>query len=207
MDLIFQLVDLFQKQVTGDPLFFVLGSVTFLSALAVVLQKNLVRAGFTLIGCFGAIALIYFALGAELVAASQVLIYAVGITLVVIFAIMLLTGSSDTAEEEPVDNKSKIQKYISSGLAFALPFLVFLLMSYSFIGLSSALTPSPPYPEARIKAIVQYVDIGRSKAALIPTIERLGEILLSEQILAFELVSVLLLIAFVSAIVLSKRRA
>lgn len=197
---------LLQKQITDDPLFFVLSSIIFLTAIAVVLQKNLVRAGFTLIGCFGAIAMLYFALGAELIAASQVLIYAVGITLVVIFAIMLLSGSSDTAEEPPAEEQNKLQKVLKQGVAFGLPFLAFLVMSYSFIGLSSALTPTPPYPEARINAIVKYVDIGRSKAALIPTLERLGEVLLGEQLLAFELVSVLLLVAFVSAIVLSKRK-
>ncbi|MDX1919316.1 MAG: NADH-quinone oxidoreductase subunit J [Candidatus Caenarcaniphilales bacterium] len=206
------LFELLQKQIWGDPIFFVLASLVLISALAVVLQKNLVRAGFTLIGCFGALALVYFALGAELVAASQILIYAVGITLVVIFAIMLLSGTMDNADDinpatkEDGQETNLFKKYAGKIAAFVLPVLMFILISYSYIGLSSSLTPSPPYPQARMQGIVDYINMARAKAQMIPTLERVGEIMLSEQILAFELVSILLLIAFVGAIVLSKRK-
>jgi NADH:ubiquinone oxidoreductase subunit 6 (subunit J) len=208
-----------------------------------------------LIGCFGAIALLYFSLGAELVAASQILIYAVGITLVVIFAIMLLAGTLDNAEEPKEDDLNQ-KEFASSfhkifsivlllaslvltrfafalgniwiiiiglGLAFgafvyihkvfpyffrfALPFFSFILMSYSFIGLSSALTPSPPFPPARVNALIQYIEIARQKTPFMPnSLEMIGNVLLSEQVLAFELVSVLLLIAFIGAILLSKKQ-
>lgn len=207
------LFELAKKQILGDPIFFILASLVFITALAVVLQKNLVRSGFTLIGCFGALALVYFALGAELIAASQILIYAVGITLVVIFAIMLLSGTMDNADDINLLAKSEakeenlFKKYFSKVFAFILPVFTFILISYSYIGLSSALTPSPPYPQSRLQGIVEYVNFGRTKASMIPTLERIGDIMLSEQILAFELISILLLIVFVAAIVLSKRKS
>ncbi|MDJ0625792.1 MAG: NADH-quinone oxidoreductase subunit J [Candidatus Caenarcaniphilales bacterium] len=203
----FSVTELLKKQVLEDPIFFILGSLVFITALAVVLQKNLVRSGFLLIGCFCALALVYFALGAELVAASQILIYAVGITLVVIFAIMLLSGTMDDAQEQKPSYPNPFVKYFKKTFAFIIPFITFVFMSYSFVGLTSALTVSPPYPPSRLQGLVDYVNIGRTKAAVLPNLERIGEILLSEQLLAFELVSVLLLIAFVGSIVLSKRSA
>lgn len=206
MEIFGELFQLLQKQITSDPLFFFLSSLILISAILVVIQQNLVRAGFTLIGCFGAIALLYFSLGAELVAASQILIYAVGITLVVIFAIMLLAGTTDNAEEPKENSDHKIQYYFKQTIAFILPFFSFILMAYAFIGLSSALTPSPPYPPARINGLVQYVALVKQKIPFMPnSLEILGNILLSEQILAFELISLLLLIAFIGAILLSRR--
>ncbi len=210
MDTFSKIITLFQNQLLTDSdflVFFILASIIFLTAIAVVLQKNLVRAGFTLIGCFGAIALFYFSLGAELVAASQILIYAVGITLVVIFAIMLLAGSSENAKEPAEEQTHWFKKGLQKGGTFALPFISFILISYSLIGLSSSIGIGGNAPQSRIGALTTYVDIGRKKALLSPSLDRIGEVLLSEQILAFELVSVLLLVAFVSAIVLSKRKA
>jgi NADH:ubiquinone oxidoreductase subunit 6 (subunit J) len=206
METISSLVNLFLKQVTQDPLFFVLTSIIFVTAILVVVQSNLVRAGFTLIGCFGAIALLFFALGAELVAVSQILIYAVGITLVVLFAIMLLAGSSDETVQE-ANAEFSFKQSLVNGAHFLIPFLTFILISYSLIGLSSSLNQVSGIPQSRLQALTQYVSIGREKASIMPSLERIGEVLLSEQVLAFELVSVLLLIAFVSAIVLSKRNA
>jgi NADH:ubiquinone oxidoreductase subunit 6 (subunit J) len=205
-------VTLFQKQLLSDPIFVVLSSVVLVAALAVVLQKNLVRAGFTLIGCFGALALVYFALGAELVAASQVLIYAVGITLVVMFAIMLMANSNDSANEDSAsdsveENQTfsyKFAKYSKAFLAFFMPVFAFVLMGFSFIGLSPSINSFPP---ARMQGMIEAIESLRQKAGMTPTLERIGEIMLTEQLLAFELVSVLLLVVFVGAIVLSKRKA
>jgi len=190
------------KQLIGDPLFLVLALLVFSAALAVVIQRNLVRAGFTLIACFGALALVYFRLGAQLVAVSQILIYAVGIALIVIFAIMLLSGTRDDAEES--SNEAKC-RWINKAVAFAFSALTFSLMSYSFIGLSPAWSAAPPFPKPRIEQLLDYVNLVRESLPLGPQMELLGKVLMSEQILAFELVSVLLLIAFISAIVLSRR--
>jgi len=203
--LLSKIVDQLGKQLVSDPLFFILASIILITALAVIMQKNLVRAGFTLIACFGALALAYFALGAELVAVSQVLIYAVGISLVVIFAIMLLSGTLDDAEEQGENKVNALSKITNRAVAFTITTFTFILMSYSFIGLSPAWSALPPFPKPRLERLVDLVSYGREKVFMTPTIERIGQILLSEQLLAFELVSILLLIAFVSAIVLSKR--
>jgi NADH:ubiquinone oxidoreductase subunit 6 (subunit J) len=186
----------------ADPLFFIFGLLIFLSALFVVLQKDLVRAGFSLIICFGLLALVYFALGAELAAISQILIYAVGITLLIVFAIMLLAGSMDKDEAGENTSLQKISKHFMAG---SVALMLFVSLSIGIMGITTSLTPIPPMPEARIVQIINDVFNARQQVNAVPSIETLSQILLTDQILAFELVSVLLLIAFISAIVLSRK--
>jgi NADH:ubiquinone oxidoreductase subunit 6 (subunit J) len=201
-NLITKIGQLFIQQIQNDPIFFVISSIVLLTALAVVVQKNLVRAGFTLIGCFGAIALLYFVLGAELVAASQILIYAVGITLVVIFAIMLLTGSMDNAEEPKEIIESQFQSFFRPLATFLIPFSLFLTMAISFIGLAYY----PPF-RLRVKDFVGYAQIQKDYlgATSNPSIVEIGNRMLSEQLLPFELISILLLIAFVASIAIARK--
>ncbi|MDX1918027.1 MAG: NADH-quinone oxidoreductase subunit J [Candidatus Caenarcaniphilales bacterium] len=191
----------FFLQLTTDPAFTVLATLILATALAVVTQNNLVRAGFLLAGCFAAIAFLFFALGAELVAASQILIYAVGITLVVIFAIMLLSGSMDNAEE--IEPNQEIDKFNHS-IAYLISLGLFMCLAVALMGLPSG---APQLQTQNlIDTMVTYIGANRSELFHAEQITNIGRILFSEQILAFELVSVLLLVAFVGAIVLSKRK-
>jgi NADH:ubiquinone oxidoreductase subunit 6 (subunit J) len=69
---------------------FILISILILvSALCVVLFKDLIYSALSMIGCFLGVAGIFILLHAELVAAAQVLIYVGAISVLVIFAIML----------------------------------------------------------------------------------------------------------------------
>jgi NADH-quinone oxidoreductase subunit J len=70
-------------------LFAVIAAVTALSAVAVVLARNIVRAAvwllFTLIGT----SLLYFLLGAEFLGAAQLIVYVGGTLVLVVFGVML----------------------------------------------------------------------------------------------------------------------
>ena len=67
----------------------------FLAALAipcafsVIFDRAIIRSGFFLIGVFGAISGLFLILQAQFLALAQIMIYAVGITLVVVIALML----------------------------------------------------------------------------------------------------------------------
>src|SRR5690348_2921264 len=70
-------------------LFWILAGLTGLSAVAVVVTQNIVRAAawllFTLAGTAG----IFFLLGADFVGATQLIIYVGGILVLVVFGVML----------------------------------------------------------------------------------------------------------------------
>ena len=70
-------------------LFMVLGAVMVIAALAVVLQRDIIRSGLAMIICFAALAGIYVIAGTPVVAAAQVLVSIGAISVLVLFAIML----------------------------------------------------------------------------------------------------------------------
>jgi NADH-quinone oxidoreductase subunit J len=192
-----QIFNLLIKSFQTDPIFLVLATFVFISALFVIYEQKLVRAGIALMLCFASLALIYFSLGAQFVALSQILIYAVGIGLLIIFSIMLLNYSSD----EP---KKQLEKINWKNIwAFIGCNLLFILMSISFLGLN--LFPSQATAEPRIQKLINQVDLARQKAMMVSSTDNLIRFLLSDQILAFELISVLLLVAFVAAIIISRK--
>src|SRR5947207_14943005 len=81
-------------------LFYVFAIMTGASALAVVLTRNIVRTAvallFTLVGVAG----LYFLLNAEFLAAVQIVVYAGGTLILIIFGVML-TSKSPFSRFEP----------------------------------------------------------------------------------------------------------
>jgi len=69
--------------------FLIIGSIIIISALFVVLFKELIYSALSMVGCFLGVAGLFIMLHAELVAAAQVLIYVGAISVLIIFAIML----------------------------------------------------------------------------------------------------------------------
>jgi|GEM_PF-5839051 len=78
-----------------DPLFFVISFVVLFSAILSVSLDNLVRASLALVISFLGISLFYFKLEVLLLAIAQVMVYTVGISLVIIFSIMLLKQAKE----------------------------------------------------------------------------------------------------------------
>ena len=72
-----------------DIAFWVLAVVSVVSALTVVLLKNIFHAALTLVLCFLAVAGIYITLSADFLALVQILIYVGGISILIILAVML----------------------------------------------------------------------------------------------------------------------
>ena len=72
-----------------DLLFLILAGILLAAALLVVLGRDIIRSGLSMILAFGALAGIYVLLGATLVAAAQVLVYIGAISVLILFAIML----------------------------------------------------------------------------------------------------------------------
>ena len=164
------------KPIFNDLPFFLISTVAVLGALGVILEREIIRAGFSLVICFGAIAGTYFALHAPFVGASQVLIYAVGITLVIVFALMLTSQKQDLPKLQGEIFKNILSGMISMGI---------------FIALACALTGNK-WEETKIVTCPKNTEV-------------IGLKLLSTYALPFELISVLLLVALIGAIVIAKR--
>lgn len=165
-------------------------------ALGMILNPNLVRAGFTLIGCFCSIAGLYFMLNANFVAVSQILIYAVGIVLVIVFAVMLCSlrnsagdmPDSETVEGSVIQMRRLFALVISAGLFYLLSTII-LGQNWELI---KHLTGAKAHEPFMAQLSSQYTT-------------RIGIQMLSDYILPFELVSVLLLVVLVGTVILSKK--
>jgi NADH-quinone oxidoreductase subunit J len=152
-----------------------LAAFTIWAGAVVVLGKNIVRAAVALIFSFCGMAGLFLLLDAEFLAAVQVLIYVGGITILLLFAIMLTTRISATTTRV-INDQVALSALVALGILAGL-----LYASLRGIG---PLTGPPQLPE---------------------TTPFLGRALLTTYVLPFEVVSVLLLAAMVGAIVLARK--
>jgi NADH:ubiquinone oxidoreductase subunit 6 (subunit J) len=81
-----------------DLLFLLLAGIMLGSAIFVVIGRDIVRSGLSMILAFAALAGIYVLAGAIVVAAAQVLIYIGAISVLILFAIMLTQTKAGPAE-------------------------------------------------------------------------------------------------------------
>ena len=81
-------------------LFYAVGASTIVSAIAVCLTKNIVRMAVWLLVALGSVSLLYFLLAANFIAAIQLIVYAGGTLVLLIFGVML-TSKSPWARFEP----------------------------------------------------------------------------------------------------------
>jgi NADH-quinone oxidoreductase subunit J len=151
------------------------------SALAMVVVKTPVRSVIALVLTFFALAVLSVLLAAPFIAAIQVIVYAGAILVLFLFVIMLLNLTQEAEEKD----QRPIQKLLGLVTVVALGGLL--------LGVTLR-AGEPPVPPA---------------GGLIPAndeIPILGRLLFSDYLLAFEALSVLLLLSAVGALVLSKRR-
>jgi NADH-quinone oxidoreductase subunit J len=147
-------------------------------AVNLLVQRKTINSALSLIVVMGSLALVYLLLGAEFIAVIQVIIYAGAIMVLFIFVIMLLN-----AGEEEQAKGSRVAKI------FGIPGL-FL---GGIIGIWVLLQHAPPQKTM--------LPIG----ALYGPADQVGMMLFTKYLLAFEVTSVLVLIAIMGAVVLARR--
>ena len=162
-------------------LFLTLALVAITSALAMLASSNAIYSALFLIVNFGTIAIFYLLLGAPFLAMAQVTVYAGAIMVLFLFVIMLL-GAEQLRQRQRLTWQQP--------LAIALGAVLLVETVYIFLTRSqSELLPS-------LEQILP--DFGSPTA--------IGELLFHEYLLPFEITSVLLLVAMIGAIVLSRHR-
>src|SRR5262245_63799050 len=75
--------------------FYGLATMIVASAAGVALSRNILYAGFSLLGTLGGVAGLYLYLGADFVGIAQLLIYVGGILVLILFAVLLTNRIGD----------------------------------------------------------------------------------------------------------------
>lgn len=150
-------------------------------AINVVLQKNPLYSAISLIGVFLGLASIYVLLASPFIAAVQIIVYAGAIMVLVVFVIMLLNIEQDLFATKRLKSLGAIGAVMGLALA-AQAFFIFYAVNRSLPN-NAAATDNP--------TMGLPLEIGKS--------------LFTEYLLPFEAVGVLLLMAIVGAMMLSRR--
>src|SRR6201997_2568528 len=79
-------------------LFLIFAIIAVVCGLNLVVQKHPISSALSLIGVMGSIAVLYLLLGAEFLAAAQLIVYAGAIMVLFVFVIMLLNAGAETRQ-------------------------------------------------------------------------------------------------------------
>lgn len=169
-------------------LFIVSAVLTLGSAFAVLFTKNIMHACIALLGSLIGLAGLYVTLGADFVAVTQLMVYVGGVVILMLFAIMLTGGADFVSRAQKLLGLVPIMGNKWSYLVGGLTGLVFLLTNLKII--------------QNIIAATEEV----KELTYTSTVEELGQLLITDHVLAFELSSVLLLGALVGAAIISRPR-
>jgi NADH-quinone oxidoreductase subunit J len=162
-------------------LFFIAGLGALAGALGVVILRNPFYSVLALVGHLISLALLFLLLHAEFLAAGQVVVYAGAVMVLYIFVVAYIGGSDEPLRPEG----GMINTF---GPLFAAAIGVELCIAFVASGLKAIDTPGAELPG------------GFGQPASI------GELLLTDFLVAFEAASYLLLVAAVGAVVLARRR-
>jgi len=164
--------------VTDFLLFIPLALIAIVSAIGMIISKNAMYSALNLIVNFGTVAVFYLILGAQFIALTQITVYAGAIMVLFLFVIMLLG-----TESLPTSNVLRWQRPVAIILAVLLAGeAVYLLFAR---GATAGVIPPP------IESFGSPQGVGRA--------------LFNQYLLPFEITSVLLLVAMVGAIVLTRK--
>jgi NADH-quinone oxidoreductase subunit J len=163
-------------------LFWLLAVIALVASVSMIIQRNPVYSALFLITTLLSLAGLFLLLSAHFLAVIQIIVYAGAIMVLFLFVIMLL----DVRRTEAAPSRVKLQK--SLGLLLGVVFFVeaILVLRSGVIG-DTAAVAAPPAE-----------DFGTALA--------LGRALFTGYLFPLQLAAVLLFVALIGAIVLSKRR-
>ena len=156
--------------------FVLVAALAVASALGLVLKRNPIHGALFLVINLGCVAVLYLTLGAEFLAAAQIIVYAGAIMVLFVFAIMVLIPGKEETGPDPR----------RSTRILALPVGAVLLVQLVVLLSARGGAPAATAPGGGV--------------------ESLGHLLFTDYLFPFELTSVLLLAAMVGVLVLARRK-
>jgi NADH-quinone oxidoreductase subunit J len=159
-------------------LFIVFATIAVVSAFSLVLQKHPIASALSLIGVMGSLAVLYLLLGAEFIAMAQMIVYGGAVMVLFVFVIMLLNAGTEKASA-----KSWFAQIAG------LPLLIVFVVVIGFVVRAG-------FSNLRVVEFGSWVG---------GTAERVGQLLFTQYLLPFEVISILILIAILGAVVLARK--
>lgn len=159
-----------------DIIFYLFAAITLLSAFMVVTTRNIVHSAFYLLFTFFGVAGLYTLLGADFIAVVQVIVYVGGILILILFGVMLTNKITD------IQIKTGTFQIIPAVLGTG-------LLAGTLIKI---------FTETQWKA-------SDSALPMKTTAYSLGRMLISDYVLIFELLGILLLIALIGAATIARK--
>lgn len=151
--------------------------ITVGSACVVAFSNKLIYSAFALIGTFAGVAATFVFLSADFVGLTQIMVYAGGILVLTVFAVMLTAKIDQDSQSNPVTNYKAV-----------------VPMMIAFIALMSVIVSSDKWKQVAADELVHQT-----------TLATIGHKLLTDYLFPFELISVLLLMAMVGAAIITRR--
>ena len=156
-------------------IFYIFAIITLGSGGIVVFSRNIVHSAFALLFAFFGVAGIYVLLMADFLAVTQLMIYVGGILVLLIFGVML------TQRQIDVDIRTGTVQVIPALIIVSALAGTLVGMFWSTTWKTTSLTP------------------------IEPTASKIGELLLTNYLLPFEIASVILLVALIGAAMIARR--
>jgi len=162
-------------------IFIIFAALALAGALNLLLQKHPINSALSLVVVMMSLAVLYWSLGAEFLAAAQVIVYSGAIMVLFVFVIMLLNAGE---EEKTTGSRAAYFAGIPGATA------VFCLLSFVFLKNSKA---------------IGNVHLSNAGAGAISNIQEISQLLFTKLLLPFEVTSVLILVAILGAVVLARK--
>ncbi|KAF0140885.1 MAG: NADH dehydrogenase subunit J [Stygiobacter sp.] len=156
-------------------MFYLFAAITLASAWFVVTTRNVIYSAFFLLFTFFGVAGIYVLLAADFIAVVQIMVYVGGILILLLFGVMLTNTITN------VDIRTGASNLLPASIATGI--------------LMGAVVSVMWYTEWKIQPT----------AAPNTTIKELGRLLLTDYVLVFELLGLLLLVALIGAASIARR--
>jgi NADH-quinone oxidoreductase subunit J len=162
-------------------LFIIFGALAVAGAVNLLLQRHPINSALSLVVVMMSLAVLYWSLGAEFLAASQVIVYSGAIMVFFVFVIMLLNAG----EEERTEGSRAAYIVGFPGAA-----AIFCLVSYVF------LSERHNFGDANVGGHLNNVTTN---------ITEISSTLFTKLLLPFEVTSILILVAILGAVVLARK--
>src|SRR5262245_53340411 len=162
--------------------FYLFAAIAVGASLLVIAQRNAVYSVLLLIASFGALSGLYVLLDAPFVAVIQIIVYAGAIMVLFLFVVMLLN-----APHEETRYDEQVHPLMRPG-----PMRLGAVLA---IGLVVELT----------WALKKGAESGRFPGGAVSSVSAIGRLLFTEYAFAFEVTSILIIVAMVGAVVLARR--
>ena len=170
--------------------FYALAAAAVVTSLLVIGQRNPMHSVMLLIASFGALAGLYVLLDAPFVAVIQIIIYTGAILVLFLFVVMLLNAPR---EDVPEDAARRLRLHGPRRVGAVLAAVLAVELGWAVWATFRA-GAAPAFGQ------------GEGVAQAVSSVRRIGQVLFTEYAFAFEVTSLLIIVAMIGAVILAKRR-